>query len=490
LREGGTSIGRVSTLRTLAAQRTDLSQHDVAHLYQLVGEWALLADLSFADLLLLLRDGDEFVTVAQKRPATGQTIYVDDMVGVVMPAEERFLADRAWREGRICREGDPEWESGVPVRQEAIPVRYGDRIIAVVSRDSNLASARVPSQLEMTYLQTAGDLARMVSEGTFPLPGSEPRLDLVPRVGDGMMRLDAKGRVEYASPNAMSAYRRLGITRNLVGEHLGDLGLDDRLIYGVLDTRFPAEHEIEANGTVVARRAFPLVAAGEVIGALVLVRDITDLRRRDRQLITMDATIREIHHRVKNNLQTVAALLRLQARRSTAPEARAALEESVRRVSSIALVHETLSQALDDAVAFDEIADKVMTMVGDVSSPERVVTTRRTGSSGLLPAAVATPLALVLAELLQNAAEHAFTGAREGTLEVRLDRRPTGLRVEVVDDGGGLPEGFAMEGSTRLGLQIVRTLVVGELGGAIEMGPSEAGGTSVVLDVPLATAAH
>ncbi|HVF06073.1 MAG TPA: sensor histidine kinase [Frankiaceae bacterium] len=480
----------MTTLRTVAARRTDLAPPEVAHLQRLVGEWGLLADLSFADLLLFLRDGDAFVTVAQMRPSTGQTIYVDDMVGSTIPAADRFLADVAWRDGRIAREGDPEWESGVPVRQEAIPVRYGDRVIAVVSRDSNLASARVPSQLELTYLQTAGDLALMISEGTFPISGSEPQSDLVLRVGDGMLRLDAAGQVEYASPNALSAYRRLGIARNLVGAHLGDLGLDDKRIYGVLETRVAAEHEVEANGAVVARRSIPLLAGGAVIGALVLVRDITDVRRRDRQLVTMDATIREIHHRVKNNLQTVAALLRLQARRSTAPEARTALEESVRRVSSIALVHETLSQALDDAVAFDEIADKVMAMVGDVASPERAVVTRRTGSAGLLPAEVATPLALVLAELLQNAAEHAFRGARGGSLEVRLDRRPTGLRVAVVDDGGGLPDGFAIEGSKRLGLQIVRTLVVGELGGAIEMGAGEAGGTEVVLDVPLPHAAH
>jgi two-component sensor histidine kinase len=423
------------------------------------------------------------------RPSTGQTIYTEDMVGSVVAAGSRFLADRAWRDGKICRDGEPEWESGVPVRQEAIPVRYGGRVVAVVSRDSNLASIRVPSQLEMTYLQTAGDLATMLAEGTFPMPEAQPESDLVLRVGDGMLRLDGNGAVAYASPNALSAYRRLGISRNLVGEHLGDVGIDDKRIYGVLDTRVPAEHEVEANGAVVARRAIPLLAGDDVIGALVLVRDITDLRRRDRQLLTMDATIREIHHRVKNNLQTVAALLRLQARRSTAPEARQALEESVRRVSSIALVHETLSQALDDAVEFDEIADKVMAMVGDVASPEHAVTTRRTGTTGLLPAAVATPLALVLAELLQNAAEHAFSD-RGGSLEVTCERRPTGLRVQVTDDGGGLPEGFAIDGSTRLGLQIVRTLVVGELGGAIEMGRNDSGGTTVVLDVPLATASR
>src|SRR5439155_15163590 len=134
--------------------------------------------------------------------------------------------------------------------------------------------------------------------------------------------------------------------------------------------------------------------AGVPIGALVLVRDVTEVRRRDRQLLTKDATIREIHHRVKNNLQTVAALLRLQARRVAVPEARAALEESVRRVSSIAVVHETLSGSLDQSVRFDDIADRILVMVTDVAAPENV-RLRRRGTFGVLRSEVATPLAMV-----------------------------------------------------------------------------------------------
>jgi two-component system, sensor histidine kinase PdtaS len=477
----------VSTLRSLA-RRTDLSDADVDHLHLLVAEWQVLADLSFADLLLLVKTADDdltYLTVAQMRPTTGPTIYVDDLVGMQVGAGERFLVDRAYREGRICREGDPEWQSGVPVRQEAVPVRHDGRVVAIISRDSNLASTRVPSQLELTYLQTADDLVRMVADGVWPAPGVEPDLETAPRVGDGVLRLDAGGKVVYASPNALSAYRRLGITRNVVGEHLGDLGLDEKAVYAVLDTRVPAESELEANGATVLRRGIPLVADGEVIGALVLVRDLTEVRRRERQLMTKDATIREIHHRVKNNLQTVAALLRLQSRRLTVPEARAALEESVRRVSSIALVHETLSQAIDEAAPFDEIVDKVVAMIADVATPETPVAARRVGSAGLLPADVVTPLALVLAELLQNAVEHAFPDTG-GSVEVRLRREAGGLHVDVVDEGEGLPDGFSLETSTRLGLQIVRTLVVGELGGTITLRPrADSRGTEVALDVPI-----
>ena len=88
-------------------------------------------------------------------------------------------------------------------------------------------------------------------------------------------------------------------------------------------------------------RCIPLVEGGSVVGGVLLVRDVSELRVRDRLLLSKDATIREIHHRVKNNLQTISSLLRLQSRRLTNEEAKAAVNESVRRIRTIALVHET-----------------------------------------------------------------------------------------------------------------------------------------------------
>jgi two-component sensor histidine kinase len=129
-------------------------------------------------------------------------------------------------------------------------------------------------------------------------------------------------------------------------------------------------------------RALPLRTGGAATGGLILLRDVTELRSRERELMTKEATIREIHHRVKNNLQTVAALLRLQARRTEDGEGRQALEEAVRRVGTIAVVHDTLSQAFDERVDFDEVADRLRTMVVDVSSSGSQVTTARKGSFG------------------------------------------------------------------------------------------------------------
>jgi two-component sensor histidine kinase len=169
----------------------------------------------------------------------------------------------------------------------------------------------------------------------------------------------------------------------------------------------------------------------------------------------------------------------------TDPAAQAALQESVRRVGSIAVVHETLSLALDEEVDFDVIADKVLAMCAEIAATGAPVVVRRSGSFGILPAEVATPLAMTLTELVQNAVEHAYPDGRSGEIDVLVTRHEERLDVDVVDDGAGLPEGFDLQTSTRLGLQIVRTLVAGELGGSLALEAGEPRGTRAVLSVPL-----
>jgi two-component sensor histidine kinase len=226
------------------------------------------------------------------------------------------------------------------------------------------------------------------------------------------------------------------------------------------------------------------------VGAILFLRDVTDLRRRDRMLLSKDATIREIHHRVKNNLQTIAALLRLQGRRLRTGEAQEAIEESERRIRSIAIVHETLSRDSRDVVPFDEIVRPLVRVVEEtVSTPDLRVEIGVQGDAGEVRGDVATPLAVVLNELMQNAVDHAFArdGKREGHVSLRLGRGVDELMIDVVDDGIGLPAGFDLDESKGLGLSIVQALVEKELGGSIEM--YDDGGTRVRLRVPLAPTA-
>jgi two-component sensor histidine kinase len=216
-------------------------------------------------------------------------------------------------------------------------------------------------------------------------------------------------------------------------------------------------------------------------GAVLLVRDVTDLRRGERALLTKDNTIREIHHRVKNNLTTVAALLRMQGRRLQDPAARAALEESVRRVNAIAVVHETLSQTDADAVEFDEVARRLVAMVDDLSPAVEVVLR---GHIGVVPGSISSSLSLVVAELLQNAFEHGVQERGHGHIVLDVERRGRRVRISVIDDGAGLPAAFDPGTDAQLGLQIVQTLVRDELKGSLSWEPGLDGrGTTATIDL-------
>jgi two-component sensor histidine kinase len=484
----------VPTLSDIAHSHTNLDQPDVEWLRALVADWQIIADLSFADLILWLPDADGagFWAGAQMRPTTGPTAYLNDLVGSFMSDSQRPLLVQAWEEGRITREGDPEWRDEVPVRVEAIPVRRDGKVIAVVARNTNLTGVRTSSRLELSYLQAASELFAMIASGAFPFTTQRSDLTDTPRVGDGFIRVDRHGVVSYASPNAQSVFRRLGLTGDLAEHSLAEvvrslvpahLRADEETLTAVLSGRAPRDTEVgNAMATIIAR-SVPLRPAGDHEGAVILIRDVTDLRRRDRELVTKDATIREIHHRVKNNLQTVAALLRLQARRLDLPEGRAALEEAVRRVGAIAVVHETLSQNFDEWVDFDVVCDQLARLVTDVGTQGASVRTLREGSFGMISSDAATPLAMVLTELMQNAVEHGFADDNQGAITLRVTRDGSELVVQVQDNGSGLPEGFDLDASSSLGLSIVKTLV-SELGGTVAIASEPTGGTTATVRLP------
>ena len=493
----------MASLAELARFFTRIDPGAVAHLQRLVAGWGLLSDFCFADLLMFAvvgqpREdaGNRFVVLGQVRPTTAQTVYRADWVGTVLEESDRPLVARAYKLGEII-----EGEITVPplkerVRMLCIPVRYRGDVVAVLTRESAPSIGRQPGELERIYVDVFNRFARMIAAGDFPFDAENTESKEAPRVGDGVIVLDDSGRVEYASPNAVSTLHRLGIHGNAEGLRFSEVGLEENVVRTAFQIGVPVTEEIPRGTEVtVLMRCIPMLDNGNVIGAVVLLRDISELRHRDLLLLSKDATIREIHHRVKNNLQTISSLLRLQGRRLESAEAKAAIEESVRRIRSIALVHEILSREVGDDVPFNEIVRPLVVMVQEaMATPERPITVAVEGDGGVLPAATATPLAVVLNELFQNAVDHAYPeelelGDRGAQVVVDIKRDEKMLRVRVIDNGAGLPDGFQLDSTTGLGLSIVRTLVTTELGGEIDIargdGSGDRPGTVVALTLPI-----
>jgi two-component sensor histidine kinase len=496
----------VSTWETIAADRTDLDQADIEHVGRLISSWGLIADVSMADLVLWLPTWNStgFVAAALVRPTTASTSVPDDVVG-------QFVARRSAREfdqvlktnpAALGRGVIPGAEKGLPV---VVPVLgMGRTPIAVIQRHP---STRAPGIFDVVYGELAATLLGMVAAGVFP-PERLPPLGATdaPRVGDGLLRLGVDGRVVFASPNAASGFRRLGLATDLVGADLARTAA--RLVHRpgpvpesltlVAAGAIAGEAELGNESATLVLRSWPLSTGHSAAGAIVLARDVTDSRAKERGLLSKDAAVREVHHRVKNNLQTVSALLRLQSRRVVAPEAQAALAEAGRRVAAIASVHDILSVEPGDEISVGDVlrrlvglsAELAAGLRGDQSGPQIALD----ADVGPISTDVVGPLAMAVSELLANAVEHAdatMIAVQARAIEDGSRRR---LRVEVVDDGTGFepdsPERGEQESSHDsstggLGLTIVRMLIEEDLNGHVTISRGESGGTRAVLEVPL-----
>ena len=487
--------------RHLLSDQSSLTQDDVLRLGELTAEWQLLADLSFADLVLWIpkRQGQKswpegHRAVAQIRPMTAATVFTHDLIGNEVTWGSRTDLDQALSSGEIIRDNRAEQVGEIEIKVECIPVFFLGRVIAVISRHRNLETMRTPSRLELNYREIANHIYRMIAEGNFPVKDNVYLAEAAPRVGDGLVRVNVSGEVLFASPNARSALNRIGWDKDLEGQNFGQV-LD--FLVSPISPLNPKEEnwqismsgkqlrreEFENSGGVLDLLAIPLTEGDNRIGAVILVHNVTELRRKDRALISKDATIREIHHRVKNNLQTVSALLRLQARRIEDPKASAAIEEAVRRVVSIALVHETLSATSQDLVQFDEVITKIIQGASELNIRPNEIQIKKMGEFGLISSMVATPLALVLTELIHNALEHGL-GASGDLVELRINRQAGSMTITVTDNGAGIPSDFSLELNTNLGLQIVQTLTKNELAGKIEFIKQNIG-TQVAISFPL-----
>ncbi|MDY5129677.1 histidine kinase N-terminal domain-containing protein [Actinotignum urinale] len=473
------------SLSNMLERSSQLETRSREHIHHLVGDWQLISDFSFADLILAVpeREG-RFIIVAACRPATNSTALDNDVVNLVFdPETSKFFH-------RIMETGKTDTTKIQALRYDGYPVRCPEGgVIAVMCAVYSQRSRKETVLRHPSYQEIEDLLFGMVTTGEFPLEGTPGGLRHgVPRVTDGFTHIDAEGAVLFSSPNAVSNFHRLGIRATFEGQLLAEritssIGattvLDDALPV-VLMGRASCVTELELHGAVISLRSVPLTKDGKRQGAVILSRDITEIWRRELELVSKDAIIREINHRVKNNLQTVSALLRMQARRTKDKVAIEVISEAQRRVETIAVVHQILSESIDENLEFSKVISIIVSMATDIATTGANVQSSIEGDFGKMGADVATRLAMVVNELVSNAVEHGVPHG--GNVWVKAHREGNILRMSVEDNGVGFPDSNTTSG---LGTKIIHTLVEGELHGQISWSKREEGGTRVDIVIDL-----
>ena len=494
--------GGMADFSQILATRPDFDASDKEWLHHLVADWQVIADLSLADLLLVLQKGDSsFVIAGQCRPSTVVSLRADDVVGERVDDELQEEMTEAMGSTGVYRSSVLRKVGDSTVCNVYAPLRHNGKTLGLVIRETNLATRESNGRYELESIRAGKQLYEMIPRGQFPYKDAVLSQRHNARVSDGFILLSADGIVQYASPNGISCFRRLGMVDMLQGENLSEVGTS--LIHEndpvpeslplVLLGKAAIDSELVANRSAVSMRSLPLMDETGRIGAIVLCRDVSELRRREVELQTKHATISEIHYRVKNNLQAVSALLRLQARKTKSEEVKKELKEAQRRVQTIAMVHEGLSQSADEIVDFDKVIANLLRMSVDLTAmSDQRISIDFVGKFGMMPAQDATPLSLVLTELTTNAVEHGYEGRKEGHITVTVGRQGNHLDIVVQDDGNGMgseeEDGMARASGSGLGTQIINTFVTNDFGGTVDWEPVETGGTRVRLNIKLRAA--
>ncbi|MBI2954103.1 MAG: histidine kinase N-terminal domain-containing protein [Chloroflexi bacterium] len=482
----------------------ELTDNDRSLLDRIQQSLPLLADLARADVVLFCasQSADAVDVFADAKPRSVSAVCAESLSGKKVTKEEDPELYQALCDGKARRVVRHESSGATPSVREMNPISNNGRVIGVLCLEAGFMDRAQRSKRDPVFRSAIAQLRRMILDGE--LEGAKNIGPLGPH--DGPLVVDTDGRIVYTSAIADSLYRSVGCDRGLLDNKITELGTDETAFSWALETGVCAERLVSEGDLVLVKKAIPLIAAQrdswwgkllrrprEIDGVLLVVHDITEERRREQELRLEATMIQEVHHRVKNNLQTIAALLRLQARRTSSQEVADMLRQSINRILSVATVHEFLSLDEASVINIKEVCQRIVDEVTQaVLDPEKRIRFVLDGDNIHLPAQQATSCALIVNELLQNAVEHGFGNRRSGIVAINLVDHGSTFTLEIADDGQGLPPGFNVAKTTNLGLQIVRTLVAEDLKGEFELingvgdsvGVVKGGGVRAVVTIP------
>ncbi|MDN4526639.1 sensor histidine kinase [Fictibacillus fluitans] len=462
-----------SLIKHLCTQHTSLTEEDVHIIQEKSTMLQTLADMSQAHVFIdCIVAEQKAVVVAEAVPSTAFSIYKKHLVGKMIYKAFEPAVFRSYQTGESIMSHRAVTHEGQHVSQNVMPFRNGsNKIIGLFISEKDI-TAQVQHELE---LETLTKTTEEISKTFWDIVSNEPSIPDV--LEDGLMFLNRTGEILYANNYAISL---------LEHHHSGPYPFDykSKKVYDALPFISEnsllqselSEEEEEFEGRVYCKRIINLRSNGGQEKVLLYLRDISDLREKERQLVVKSAVIKEIHHRVKNNLQTVASLLRLQLRRGVPEEAKVLYQESLNRILSIATVHDYLSYNGLEKVDIKEIIQKVAKMlVFQAEIEEEPIKLELSLDSIVLPSSHAVSLALIFTEILQNSLKHGYSEQNGGVIQVFLKMEQSKVTLRVIDDGSGIKENERKE---QLGLEIVKNLTEFDLGGSFAIYPSQGKGTT------------
>ncbi|MCP4117269.1 MAG: histidine kinase [Desulfobacteraceae bacterium] len=463
----------------LCREHTHLTPGDIIKIKEVANSLQAIADLTGADIFIdcLTRDPDVSIVVAQAKPSNKPSLYKGFVVGEFARRENEPAALRTLGIGMPTTDMMARTQENRDVMQNVSPIKNdGGQVIGVLIAETDVTE-------DIRTRRTLSMLSRTTEQLAETLISTRHKDDGIPyHITDGIIMFDPQGVATYANPVAKDIYKKLGYINNIEGLEFANMALDNTCFSSILDKKQINVNEVRLGNLILnVKYALMKNKDRDVAGAVMLLRDETDAKAKEKELILKSVAIKEIHHRVKNNLQTIASLLRLQSRRIDDQAAKSAFKESISRVLSIAATHEILAQNGVDDVDLKTMLGRIKNgLLGHGHAANKNITVTIQGDTFETDSDTATSIALVVNEVIQNSLKYAFPDRDKGRIVIELHKGTMYSNISITDDGVGFDVNEEKRSSS-LGSRIIRQIVTDKLKGNFSMESTDRG-TKVLFD--------
>lgn len=460
------------SIRGLCLEYTNLSEADIVQLEDMANKLLLIAELTGTDIFIdaLTSNGIDAIVLAWAHPKD-KSVYLESVVGQLAYATREPAVYQAFTTKEIVRNVRGISQEGGHIDQTVVPLRNeSNDVIGVLIMERDI-SKEIQQEEQVKFLsQTAEQLSSKLMSLTMKGKGSTWEEWL----GNGIFVINFTGQITHANKTAEQMHRKC-FGRDAVGENLLSILSYPSLRELLKGMESPTEMTFEHGSYLM--QAHPRITCGEISGCVVSFKDITELRQKERELNAQSIIIREIHHRVKNNLQNVVSLLRLQMNNLQSEVVKREFETCVNRILSIAQVHDIFAHQSWDFVDMFKLAEDILyKLVNNFSMPGQNIKKIVQGQSVRIPASQAVPMALVINELVTNSLKHGIKSAPYGEISIFIEESAGNVHILLADSGTG-PLLSCRQESGQLGLYIVKLLVCEQLEGSFSL--ERCGGSTV-----------
>jgi two-component sensor histidine kinase len=469
--------GKKNMLGDLCRANTDLSEEDIEILEGIEKNLSMISKLAGEVVFIdcLTRDADTAIVVAEAKPSNYSALYKNSVIGMLALRKNEPAVLRTLEIGLETTDLKAITQENIMVKQNTVPIKNeSGKVIGVLIMEKDITEDVSKSRNMEILSETTEQLAQTLINLKDGEGESTVDYNLI---NDAIVIFDEWGRSIYANYSAEELYRKLGYKDKIVGMKFDNLVLSETKFLAIVKTGKAEVFETNV-GRLCLQAKYAVTKRNNNCTVIMLIKDITDIKQKEKELILKSVAIREIHHRVKNNLQTIASILRLQSRRINSIEAKKSFQESISRVLSIAAVHEVLAQNGIEDIDIKNILAKIKDIaIRTGIQYSKNIKVELLGDSFNVNSDKATSIAIVLNELLENSIKHAFNKVEEGNIQIIIEKGIMYSSISVIDTGSGFD--LSLKKNESLGLNIVNSIVKDKLNGNLNIESNEWGTNAI-----------